>query len=322
MKRLIWRIFFPLLLFLQFGCSNQTNPDQVTIQLKWSHSAQFAGIYLAQELGYFAEENIDLTINPGGITENGVINAVDEVISGSAQFGIWSGDSLIAANMQGKSVIGVSAIYQINPTAYFSLAENGIETPADLVGKRVAVANQNLYFPTILRTAGLTLNDIEVHPLGFDLTPLLNGEVDVWAGYLTEQVARLEAEGYELNVILAYDYGAFIYSDILFTTNNLVQENPDLVHRFVNATMRGWEYALAHPDEAVAATLAIDPALDRASIEREMAASIPLIDAGQSNLGFMDETIWQTTETIMLENGLIDSPVDLTTIYTNEFISQ
>ncbi len=320
MKHLGWLAAVFCFALLQIGCTNQSDPDQVTIQLKWSHSAQFAGIYLAYDQGFYAEEGIELSVLPGGIGENGLIDGIDQVMSDQAQFGIWSGDSLISANNQGKSVIGLSAIFQINPTAYFSLAESGIETPIDLAGKSVAVGNGNLYLPSVLGNVGLTLEDIEVQPLGFDLTPLLTGEVDVWSGYLTDQVARLESEGYELNVILAYDYGAFVYSDILFTTNELVQENPDLVQRFVRATMRGWEYALSYPDEAVAATLKFDPTLDVASLEREMRASIPLIDAGRQVLGEMDDTIWQTTQSILLENDVINGPIDLTEVYTNEFL--
>ena len=309
--------------FLLSACSalqQPAEPDKVTLQLKWRHSAQFAGFYLAQEQGYYAEENIDLTINPGGISEDGLINAIDEVMSDQAQFGVWSGDSLLAAYNQGQSVKAVSAIFQINPTAYFSLVESGIETPADLAGKRVAVADGNLFLPSVLHSADLTLEDIEVHPLSFDLTPLLTGEVDVWAGYLTDQVAKLEAQGHQLNVILAYDYGAFIYSDILFTTGDLLQQNPDLVQRFVRASMRGWEYALSHPDEAVAITLKIDPTLNEADIQAEMQATIPLIDAGQAALGHMDEVVWQTTQDIMLENDHISTHIDLTALYTNEFL--
>ncbi|WP_420628847.1 ABC transporter substrate-binding protein [Candidatus Leptofilum sp.] len=320
MKRFIWLLTGLLALFLLVSCT-QPEPDQVTIQLKWLHSAQFAGVYIAQEQGFYAEENIELTIKPGGFGEDGVINVVDEVMSGQAEFGIWSGDSLLRASSEGQPVKAISAIFQINPTAYFSLAENNIETPADLAGKRIASANGNLFLHSVLHSSGLTIDNIEIFPLESDMTPLLNGEVDVWSGYLTEQVARLEAEGYELNVILAYDYGAFIYSDILFTTDNLVQENPDLVERFVRATMRGWEYALANPDEAVAATLKIDPSLDEASLEREMRASIPLIDAGQSALGLMDDTIWETTQSILIENELLEAPLDLTTLYTNEFVA-
>ena len=320
MKRFMQLLASLLALFLMASCASQSQPDQVTVQLKWLHSAQFAGIYVAQAQGYYAEENINLTINPGGIGDDGLINAVDRVVSGQAQFGIWSGDSLLTAYEQGQPVKAVATIFQINPTAYFSLAESGIETPADLAGKRVAVGDGNLLLPTVLSSVDLTLDDIEVIPLTFDMSPLLNGDVDVWTGYLTEQVAGLKAEGHELNVILAYDYGAFIYSDILFTSDTLIQDNPDLVQRFVRATMRGWEYALAHPDEAVAATLKTDPSLDEASLDREMSASIPLIDAGQATLGFMDELVWQTTQSIMLDNGMLEAPLDLTTMYTNEFV--
>jgi ABC-type nitrate/sulfonate/bicarbonate transport system substrate-binding protein len=306
-----------LAVFLSVACGplqQPVEPDSVTLQLKWLHGAQFAGFYMAQEKGYYAEENIELTMLPGGL-EN---NSIDEVVSGQADFGIWAGDSLLAARLEGESFKALAAVIQINPSAYFSLAETGISKPADLAGKRVAYIETDLLFPSVLQSAGLTLDDIESYPLDFDLTPLLNGEVDVWTGYLTNQVVNLEAEGHELNVILAYDYGAFIYSDVLFAKESLIEDNPDLVLRFVRASMRGWEYALEHPEEAVAATLNVDPTLDQ--LEREMNATIPLVDAGQKPLGIMEAVIWETTQDIMLENGVISETIDLPSLYTNQFV--
>ena len=322
MKKQFFMLIFVFLLSACSAFQQPAEPDKVTLQLKWLHSAQFAGFYIAQQQGYYAEENIDLTIVPGGLTDGGFINAIDEVISDQAHFGIWPGNELLVARIEDKPVKAVSAIFQINPTVYFSLAESGIETPADLAGKRVAYSPTDLLFPSVLSSAGLTLADIEGYPLDFDPTPLLTGEVDVWTGYLTSEVIRLQAEGHQLNVILAYDYGAFIYSDILFTSDSLLQENPELVRRFVRASMRGWEYALSHPDEAAASILKFDPVLDEADVQAEMQATIPLIDAGQSALGYMDEVVWQTTQDIMLENGLISTSIDLTTLYTNEFVEQ
>ena len=318
-------ILITVCVFLSTACGllqPPAEPDRVTLQLKWLNSAQFAGFYIAQEQGYYAEENIDLTIKPGGFNEDGVINSIDEVISDRAQFGIWSGDSLLTAYYQGQHIKAISAIFQINPTVYISLAENGIKTPADLAGKRIAFGEGNLFLPTVLGSADLTLDDVEIHPLTFDMSPLLTGEVDVWSGYLTDGVIKLQAEGHQLNMILAYDYGAFIYSDTLLTTASLVQENPDLVRRFVQASMRGWKHALSHPDEAVASILRFDPTLDKAQIEAEMQATIPLVDAGQTYLGQMDEVVWSTTQDILLEHDLISAPVDLTALYTNEFVEQ
>lgn len=311
-----------LLAFLIFslltGCGPQkpeAASDQVTLQLKWLPGAQFAGFYVAETQGYYDEENIDLSLLPGGIN----VPRIDNVVSGQAQFGILSGDQLLTSRIAGQPVKAVAAIFQINPAAFFSLAASGIEKPADMTGKRVGVNPGSLTLPVVLHSAGLTLEDIEPVPLSSDLTPFLEGDADVWAGYVTDQVLTLENQGYDLNVIMAYDYGAFIYSDVLFTTDALIENDPDLVARFVRATLRGWQYTLEHPDEAVDTILQFAPEQSRERTRAEILATIPLITTPRAELGLMDSLVWETTQHIALDNGLIDTPIDLASLYTNRF---
>lgn len=313
------RILFALIgLLLLAGCAQTqtTPPDEVTLQLKWLHGAQFAGFYMADTNGYYAEENIVVEMRPGGFD----VADIDEVVSGNAHFGLQPGNSLLASRDAGQSLKAVAAIFQINPTAYFSLAELGIEKPADMAGRRVGYNETDLLLPAVLHSAGLSLDDIETYPATFDLTPLLEGKADVWVGYVTTAVLTLQAQGYDLNIIRAYDYGAFIYSDLLFTTDDLIENNPDLVERFVRASLRGWAYALEHPDEAVDAILQFNPEMERERAQAELLATVPLITTPQSGLGEMEALVWQTTHDIMLDSGLIAAPIQLDLIYTNTFV--
>lgn len=294
-------------------------PDQVVLQLKWLHNPQFSGFYMAQEKGYYAEENIEVSYTVGGSN----VDVIGNVVSGQAHFGIWLGERLLKARHDGQPVKAIASIFQINPTAYFSLAQEGIKEPADLAGKRIAFSkDRDFVLPALLQTAGLTLDDVEYYPINFDFTPLVNGEVDVWTGYLINEVVTLQEQGQQVNFIMPDDYGLHIYSDVLFTTDTLVKDNPDLVQRFVRASLRGWKYALQHPDEAVAVTAKLDPTLDLDHAKGVMNALIPLVDTGQLPVGMMDESVWQSTQDIMLESGIISSPVDLTTLYTNEFMNK
>lgn len=293
-------------------------PDQVVMQLKWAHNPQFAGFYIAQEKGYYADENIAVTFVPG--EPRSVF--VDSVVAGETQFALSKGTHLLANRAEGQPVKAVATILQISPICYFSLAETGINEPADLAGKRIGIGKHDLVLPGVLHTAGLTLNDVDLLPFGSDLTPLLTGELDAQSGYLTGDVVTLREQGYQVNVILPDDYGVRLYSDVLFTSEGLIEKYPDLVRRFVRASLWGWEYAVAHPDEALEATLKFDPSLDRTYNQALMDAFVPLVDIGLVPVGMMEQAVWQATQDILLEHKIITSPVDLEALYTNKFVQE
>ena len=148
------------------GCGGgvEKPADQVTVQLKWIHQAQFAGIYAADQKGFYAEENIDVTIKPGGpgVTLDMMIA---DLISGESTFAIRGADEVLKARAEGKPTVAVAVIYQRNPWVYMSLKASGIKGPRDLVGKRIMVAPQ----------AGIQhlafLEKVDIGPSSIELVP-------------------------------------------------------------------------------------------------------------------------------------------------------
>ncbi len=293
-------------------------PDQITVRLKWLHGAQFAGLYIAEQQGFFEEENLAVTLLEGGLDHD----EIDLVASGQDDFSIVAGPQILLARSEGLPIKAVATIFQIDPSVYFALAESGIESPIDFIGKRVVINPSDSKIPVILKNVGIDMEQIIAVPPSSDLESFYNGDEEVWGGYITNQVVRARLDGYEVNVIFPSDYGVHIYGDCLITTDEMVQENPDLVERFLRAAIRGWRYAIENPDEAVAVTLNYSGTTDETYLIASMEAQIPLIHTGKDYIGWMDSEIWQSMYDILLEQGQITTPLDVNQVFTMDFLEK
>jgi NitT/TauT family transport system substrate-binding protein len=296
-------------------------PDQVTVQLKWVHQAQFAGFYMAQEKGYYAGENIEIAFLEGGPD----LNILEQVVTGEADFGVGAPEDILVQRSQGEPLVTIAAIYRRNPTVFVALADSGIERPTDFLGRTVAVGGVvefELQLKAMFARLGLDLQQTRIVPHSYDLAQLYNGEVDTIAVYSTGGLIRARRAGYDLNLIWPGNYGIHFYADTLFTTNQLIEENPGLVTRFLRATLQGWREAIEDPEAAVASTLKVSREPDAELQTQMMEASIPLIHTGQGHIGWMQAEVWQGMHDILLEQGILNKPLDLYQVYTMKFLHQ
>ena len=311
-------LIFPLILILS-ACNPvaaQPAPDPISVRLKWTHGVQFAGLYMAKQQGFFEEENLSVTLLEGGLE----FDEIDLVATGQNDFGIVAGPQILLARSQDIPIKAVATIFRIDPSVYFALTESGIEGPEDFIGRRVVVNPADSKISVMLKNVGIEMAQIIEVPPSSDLEIFYKGEVDVWGGYYTNQVVRARLDGYEVNVIFPSDYGVHTYGDCFITTEKMLQENPDLVERFLRAAIRGWRYAIENPDEAVAATLRYFETDDEEFLTASMEAQIPLIHTGLDQIGWMKAEIWQGMYDILLEWGLLTAEVDVNQVFTMEFL--
>ena len=291
-------------------------PDQVSVRLKWRHQVQFAGLYVADQKGFYAKENIEVTLNPGGLEHD----EIKLVASGQDDFAIVNVPRVLVARSKGNPVVVCAAIYRINPTVCFALRGSGIEKPEDFIGRRVIVSPTNFILPAMMSKLGLEMDQIEAVPPDYNMDTFFAGEIDVWCGYLTSQVVIARKRGYELNIIYPDDYGIHVYGDIVITNEAMIGNNPDMVERFLRATLRGWRYAIENPGEAVTITLKYDENLNESYQMAMMEALIPLVHTGEDQIGWMRDEILQGMHQILLEQGILEEPVDIDKAYTMEFL--
>ncbi len=294
--------------------------DEVTVRLKWLHQVQFAGFYMAQEEGFYAEEGLDVTLEPVDI-ENQV--AIDVVLDGEADFAVAAPEEVVLARSEGKPVQVIAAIFRIRPDVWLVAPGEDIQKPQDFIGKKVALApgGPTIVYAAMMERLGLDRDEVEEAPMEVWTAQECWETFDVCPNYATNDYARLLEQGEEVTAIWPGDYGIAWYGDVLFTTDAMIEEQPELVERFVRATLKGWRAALEDVDQAVEITLSYDEEdrLNAAHQTQAMRISVPLIDTGDP-LGTMEEAVWENIVEVLEEQGFLDESVEVDALYTNEFV--
>jgi len=294
--------------------------DTVTVRLKWFNQAQFAGYYVAQEKGFYREAGLDVSIQPGGPD----FPAVQMVAGGNEQFGVTGADQVLVARGKGVPVVAVAVLYRKNPFVLFSLKSTGIDAPAQFRGRKVGLkvgGNEELIYRAILSKAGISAQDVSEVPVKFDMTPLLTGQVDVWPGYVINEVITAREKGFDVNVIWPASYGINLYADTLFTTEKMLAEKPDVVRRFVAATLKGWNYAATHAEEAAEITVKSGSKLNYAHELAMMKESIGLLQPDGAPIGSMQAAQWAAMQDFLLKGGFLKAPLDLDKAFTTRFLA-
>jgi NitT/TauT family transport system substrate-binding protein len=292
---------------------------KTVVRLKWVHQAQFAGFYAAQEKGFYRAAGLDVDIRPGGVD----FPAIQMVASGSEDFGVAGADQVLLARAKGVPVVAVATIYRRTPFVLFALKKSGINSLRDFVNHTVGVklgGNEELTYRAMLKTAGVDAAKVHEIPVKYDISPLLAGKVDVWPGYVINEVLSAQEKGAELNVIRPGDYNINFYADTLFTRESVIKSNPALVKAFVQATMNGWGYAIAHPDDAAAMGKKYSSELNIEHERAMMNASIPLLRPKQPPLGKMEVDEWRSLRDQLLALGFLKQSVDVDQAFTNRFL--
>ena len=293
--------------------------ESVTVRLKWFNQAQFAGFYVAKEKGYYKSSGLNVDIQPGGPD----FPAIQMVSGGNEQFGVTAADQILIARSKGVPVVALAVIFRRSPFVLFSLAKSGIKAPTDYVGKNIGVkigGNEELIYRAVLAKAGIDKAKLNEIPVKFDITPLLAGAVDVWPGYLINEVLAAREKGFDVNVVSPPDYGIDLYADTLFTTEKMLKEKPDVVRRFVTATLKGWTSAIAAPEEAAQITVKYGSKLTYGHELAMMKASLPLLQPDASPVGSMDAANWTAAQKLLVDAGFQKTPVDVSKAFTVDFL--
>ncbi len=239
------RIF--LSIFLIFLISfNSYADNKVTLQLNWKYQFEFAGYIAAKEKGFYKKAGLNVVIKEynGG-------SVLNDVLSGKADFGV--ADSEIFASMiLNKPVVLLANLFKRSPLVLAT--KPSIMTPLQLKNKKI-MSNENEFKFTslglLLQKFHIKLKDIMLVKNSYSLKPFIEGKVDAVAIYITNQPYKLNKLHVKYNIIDPSNYGIFTYSGNLFTSKKELDAHPEIVKRFVDATIKGWEYALKHKKEIV-----------------------------------------------------------------------
>jgi len=294
--------------------------DQVTVQLKWIHQAQYAGFYAAEAQGFYEEEGIDVTFIPGGIG----IDIFAGVADGSIEFAVVGADSIIDMRSQGMPIKAIATTYRINPFVLVAFGDSGIASPYDFPGHVVAVTPgySEAQFGAMLANVGVDPASFAVVPYQYDDEPFLRGDVDVQVSFAAGSLLPLREKigDRTLNIIWPDDYGVHFYSDTIIVSEGLIADDPQLVLRFLRATLRGHQFAIANLEAAIDATMPYAAVPDRDVQMSMLEASIPLIFTGENVVGWMRPDVWEEMYQILNQHGFLAAPFDIADAYTMQFL--
>ena len=261
-------------------------PRHVSVQLKWTHQAQFAGFYVAQESGYYAKEDLAVDLLPGGPK----VDQMQALMEGRADFVVLSPEYIIIKRSQGILIKAIAAIYRRSAVVYVSMADSGIIRPRDFLGKTVAavgkygsVVDFEFQLVAMMKNLGLDMSKVNMVPYDAQYEGFCSGQVDVTAAYMTGGVIKLRQKGFHLNIIWPGNYRVRFYSDILAVTDKMADENPDLATRFLRATLKGWREAIGNPEKAVDMVMKYAEIKDRALQSDMLEAMLPLVHTGRTS---------------------------------------
>lgn len=278
--------------------------ESVTLQLKWKPQFQFAGYYAAQSKGFFREEGLDVTLQPGGPN----IAPIKEVMEGHAQYGIDAGE-LVYYRLQGKPVVALASIFQHSPAVLMTLGDSGLRTPHDLAHKRVGllVGGQPIVeVAAMFVNEGVKLDALALEPNAVGMDALLSGKLDADFGYMTNEPFQNQQAGREVNYLLPVNYGVDFYGDTLFTSERQLQEHPQQVAALRRAVMRGWQYALENPDEIISFLLDRYPDLNRDALHFEAERIHELVKPDIVEIGHMNPERWRRMADTFVKLGMVE----------------
>ncbi len=296
-------------------------PVPVTLSLDWVPNTNHSGFYVAQEKGYYAEEGLEVSIQiPADPAA-----ALRQVATGHTEFGVSFQEEVTVSRANDIPVVSLGAIIQHNTSAFAALKETGITRPKDFEGKRYGSYGLPLEPPVIeglMRCDGADFGKVEFVDVGFDAFPaLVNKQVDfIWI-FLAWDGIQAELQGLELSTVPLYgscipDY----YTPLIIAGETTIAERPEMVRRFMAATARGYEYAIAHPEEAAEILLKYAPENDPELVRRSQAWLSPRYQDDAPRWGLQQAEVWASFADWLYEQGLLPKEIDPNAAFTNDFL--
>lgn len=304
------------------GC-RKVEMKKITVVLDWVPNTNHTGIYAAVANGYYAEEGLDVDIIQP--TEGG---SADLIAAGKGEFGISYQEQVTYARTADTPlpIVAIAAVIQHNTSGFASPVEKNIKTPSDFEGKKYGgwgSPMEDALLKALMKKYGADFSKLEIVNIGAsDFFTSVTRDVDFsWIFYGWDGIAA-ELKNFKINFILLQDLDPLLdfYTPVIIASEKTVNENPELVKKFLRATAQGYEFAISNPDKAAEILTDKVPDLPKNIVVASQKYLVKQYIGDAKRWGEMKESVWSTFGNWMYENNLITRKLDAAKAFTNEFL--
>lgn len=294
------------------------------MRASWTAKAEDAPFWLALDRGYYKDQGLDVQYLAG----TGSGNTVKTVASKTDTFGYADGTTMAQAMSDGTPIKAIAGILQRNPIGM--AVKPNIKTPKDLAGKTLittAASGPAQLFPVFAQGAGIDPSSVHVADVAANaqLSTFLAGKGDAVSVFVNNdvQVLRSQAGANGFNVFNYSDYGVGVLNMVILTHNDTIQQKPDLVKKFLAATMRGYSDMVSDPQAAADDFMKHNPSYDKTVLDGQLKATLPLLHSQATEgkpLGFMADSDWTSTLDTLQKYAHLAKRLPNNDYYTNQFL--
>ncbi len=294
--------------------------EKVIVTLDWTPNTNHTGLYVAQELGYFADEGLEVQImQPGQAITDQVVAA------GNSHFGISYQENVIRARSEGIPIVSVAAVIQHNTSGFASLKEAGIKTPKDFEGKRYGSwdsPSEMAILQNVMKSAKADISKVTIVSGVYDFFSTIGKEADLEWIYFGWDGVEAQRRNIELNYIPLRDLNPIFdyYTPVIITNEDMITTNPDLITKFIRAVYKGYEFCISDPEKAAAIMTKLVPELDPELVKLSQMYLQGQYKAEAPKWGIQKESVWSDFSDWMYQNRLIPNAVVVNKAFTNEFL--
>ncbi|MDY0325682.1 MAG: ABC transporter substrate-binding protein [Candidatus Cloacimonadaceae bacterium] len=320
MKQIILAISLLLLLTI-FGCGkSQGNLEKVSVTLDWTPNTNHTGLYVAQELGFFTEEGLEVMIlQPGQ-------SITDQIVAtGKSHFGVSYQENVIRARGEGIPLVSIAAVIQHNTSGFASLKEANIKSVKDFEGKRYGSwdsPSELAILKNVMDKAGADFNKVKVISGIYDFFSTIGKDADFeWIYYGWDGVIAAQ-RGVEINYIPLKDLNPVFdyYTPVLISSEDYLKDNAQTTKKFLKAVKKGYEYCIAEPEKAADILIKHVPELNSEQVKASLSYLADQYQAEAAYWGMQQSEVWQSFTNWMSDEKLISKPISIDQAFTNEYL--
>ncbi|RPH52439.1 MAG: hypothetical protein EHM85_02965 [Desulfobacteraceae bacterium] len=331
MKKSLLLVTAILLTFVLMSCDRSTPPKKeepkvvkkISVRIPWIRTAATTGLEVAAEQGFFKEVGLEVEIKPGSVEAS----PLRKVLNSEDQFGILEPAQVLVGIAEQKMPLVILAMkMQRSPFCLMSKTEKGIKTIQDMKGKRIGYNPLNdVSYLAMLKAGNVKRENVKEVRVQFNLEPFLQEQVDVWPSYISNEPVVAKEKGVNVSLICADDVGVHLYEHALFARKDFVQKSPEVVEAFIRAWIKGWQFAIKNPEQAVDIVMKRTEGLDRKNEQKVLEIITPLITGGQAaekGIAWVDPQMIDGIGRILVDLKLLANAPAGTDVVDNSFLQK